>query len=102
MSLIDAEDGKVHIDIPAERTPTGAAPKVVFADPHSTAAIVAGFGEHWPMGPSTTEADARALWDAARTSTDANVKRAATVMALAVEQRSDTQLGAEERALAVA
>jgi thiol-disulfide isomerase/thioredoxin len=102
LSVLDAKDGKVQLDIPPDRVPTGAAPKLTFAQPQSSAALLASLGRHWPMGPNTTEADARALWQVARTSKDVLVKRAATAMALSVDQRKAPQLAADERALAIA
>ncbi|MBC8071099.1 MAG: redoxin domain-containing protein [Deltaproteobacteria bacterium] len=99
-SIVDAVGGKVHLEIAPGSAPAGVAPKLSFAKPGSTAAAVAALGRHWPIGPTTTEADAVALWTAARNTGDATAKRAAIAMALAVDQREDDKLGSDERALA--
>lgn len=94
--------GKVRIAVATGDRPTGAPPRLTFAQPDSTAAAVAALGQHWPPTPEGPPDAAAALWQQARGGRDATVRRAATAMALGVDPRERTELGADERALAIA
>jgi thiol-disulfide isomerase/thioredoxin len=103
LGFVDAEGGALHVVVRPEDVPNAAAPQLVFTPADAPAARVAALGELWPtLLRAPTPDDITALWERARTTDDALVRRIATAMALTIERRGDAELTSEERTLATA
>lgn len=101
--MFEPAGGKLRIVMTQAQQPRGDAPKLAFTPADSPAARVAALGELWqPTLRVQTPADTPALWQRAKDSDDALVRRIATAMALAIDRRNNDELAADERALAEA